>query len=264
MAFSKNLLPPTVLLALLVCSSLAVAQQAPSDLASAPVNSDPGGSSAVAPIDPAPAIAEPAAITPGTPDKRIFGVLPNYRTAESSQGVEPLTAKQKFTIAFKDSFDWPSYILAGGLAGLSQLVDSEPEFGQGMQGFAKRYAGGVADQIIGNMMSEAIFPVWLHEDPRYFRKNTGSIKSRLGYAASRVFVTRTDSGGTRFNFSEVVGNSAAVAISDLYYTDNRNWSDNVTKLATNVSIDLFSDILKEFWPDFKRKFLKRHSDSDLP
>jgi len=199
--------------------------------------------------------------TPVTQDKRIFGVLPNYRTAESSAEVEPLTTKQKFIIASKDSFDWPSYVLAGALASLSQLENNNPSFGQGMKGFAKRYAGGVGDQIIGNMMTEAIFPAWLHEDPRYFRKNTGSAKSRLGYAVTRVFVTRTDSGGTRFNFSEWVGNATAVGISNAYYRDNRHLEDNATKLATSVGIDLFSDVLKEFWPDFKRKFLK-HNHAD--
>jgi len=199
---------------------------------------------------------------PGTPDKRIFGVLPNYRTAESSADVEPLTTKQKFTIASKDSFDWPSYVLAGGLAGLSQLENSEASFGQGMKGYAKRYAGGVGDQIIGNMMTEAIFPTWLHEDPRYFRKGTGSAKSRLGYAIGRVFVTRTDDGGSRFNFSEWGGNATAVAISNAYYRDNRNWQDNTEKLVTSVGIDLFSDVLKEFWPDFKRKFVNRHRADD--
>jgi len=210
------------------------------------------------PAPPAAASATQTPVQPGTPDKRIFGVLPNYRTAESSANVEPLTSKQKFTIAAKDSFDWPSYILAGGLAALSQLENSEASFGQGMKGYAKRYAGGVGDQIIGNMMTEGIFPSLLHEDPRYFRRNTGSTKSRLGYAVTRVFVTRTDDGGSRFNFSEWGGNATAVAISNAYYRDNRNWQDNTEKLATSVGIDLFSNILKEFWPDFKRRFVQRH------
>jgi hypothetical protein len=237
-------------LAVLVCSASATAQAPGSDPG---VNASENTGSAVQRQGPA----------PGTPDKRIFGVLPNYRTAESSADVEPLTSKQKFTIAAKDSFDWPSYILAGGLAGLSQLEDSNPSFGEGMKGYAKRYAGGVGDQIIGNMMTEAIFPVWLHEDPRYFRKGSGSTKSRLGYAVSRVFVTRTDSGGSRFNYSEWLGNSTAVGISNAYYRDNRNFEDNAQKLATSVGIDLFSDILKEFWPDFKRKFVKHHQDPQL-
>jgi hypothetical protein len=200
---------------------------------------------------------------PGTPvhDKRIFGVLPNYRTAENTD-VEPLTSRQKFAIAAKDSFDWPSYILAGGLAGLSQLENSEQSFGQGLKGYAKRYAGGVGDQVVGNMMTEAIFPVWLKEDPRYFRKGSGSGMSRLGYAMSRVFVTRTDGGGSRFNYSEWVGNATTVAISNAYYRDNRDWEDNTEKLVTAVGIDMFSDILKEFWPDFKRRFIKRHHAYD--
>jgi hypothetical protein len=200
---------------------------------------------------------------PGAPDKRVFGVLPNYRTVEGTTDVEPITTRQKFAIAAKDSFDWPSYILSGGFAGLSQLEDSVPSFGQGMKGYGKRYAGAVGDQVIGNMMAEAIFPSWLHEDPRYFRKGSGTGWSRFGYAATRVFVTRTDAGGSRFNFSEIVGNSTGVAISNAYYRDNRNVSDNVDKLVTSVGTDLFSNILKEFWPDFKHKFFKHHR-SDQP
>jgi hypothetical protein len=197
---------------------------------------------------------------PGTPDKRIFGVLPNYRTAESTADVEPLTPKQKFTIAAKDSFDWPSYILAGGLAGLSQLENSVPSFGQGMEGYAKRYAGGVGDQIIGNMMTEAIFPSFLHEDPRYFRRGYGSKWSRIFYAASRVLVTRTDAGNWRFNYSEVLGNATSVAISNSYYPDNRTVGANVEKLGQQIGIDAISQVLKEFWPDIKRKILQRHKD----
>ena len=79
---------------------------------------------------------------------------------------------------------------------------------------------------------------------------------------SRVFVTRTDVGGSRFNYSEWVGNATAVAISNAYYRDNRNWEDNTEKLVTAVGIDMFSDILKEFWPDFKRRFIKRHHGDD--
>jgi hypothetical protein len=186
--------------------------------------------------------------------KRVFGVLPNYRTAASSEIYTPITTKQKFTIASKDSFDYPLVLLAAGLAGLGQLTDQNPSFHQGLEGYAHRLWTGYVDQALGNMMTEGLFPAMLHEDPRYFRKGTGPKWSRAGYAVSRIFVTRTDSGGTRFNYSEWVGNATAVAISNIYYPDNRTALDNATKLVEQCGIDAASQVLKEFWPDIKHKF----------
>jgi hypothetical protein len=111
---------------------------------------------------------------------------------------------------------------------------------------------------MGNMMTESIFPSLLHEDPRYFRRGTGPVKSRTLYALTRIFVTRTDSGGRRFNFSEVLGNATGVAVSNLYYSDTRTASDNVIKLASQLGTDAASQVLKEFWPDIKRKLFKPH------
>ena len=209
--------------------------------------------------------AESAPLQPGQtqapPDKRIFGVLPNYRTANETAVYTPITTKQKFTIASKDSFDYPLVLLAGAIAGLGQLTNQNPSFGQGMEGYGKRLGTGYADQAIGNMMTEGIFPSLLHEDPRYFRRGRGSVWSRTWYAASRVFVTRTDSGGRRFNFSEVLGNATGAAIANAYEPDGRNAADNAEKWIEQIGIDSVSQILKEFWPDVKHKFFQRHKDT---
>jgi hypothetical protein len=109
-------------------------------------------------------------------------------------------------------------------------------------------------------MTEGVFPVLLHEDPRYFRRGTGSIISRAGYALSRVLVTHKDSGGRRFNYSEWLGNAGGVAISNAYYPDNRTASENGTKLLTLVGTDAVSQVLKEFWPDIRRKLFHRAPD----
>lgn len=183
--------------------------------------------------------------------------MPNYRTANETSIYTPITSKQKLTIASKDSFDYPLVILAGALAGLGQLTDQNPSFEQGLAGYGRRLGTGFADQAIGNMMTEGFFPIMLHEDPRYFRRGHGTVKSRIWYAATRVFVTRTDAGGKRFNFSEVVGNAAGVALSNAYYPDGRTAFDNGTKLAEQIGIDSFSQVLKEFWPDIKRKWFHR-------
>jgi hypothetical protein len=191
-------------------------------------------------------------------DKRVFGVFPNYRTTENSIPFAPITSKQKFLIGLKDSFDWPVYPVAGAFSALYQLENQNPSFGQGMAGYARRYGTALADQVIGNMMTESIMPSLLHQDPRYFRLGTGSIGHRTVYALTRIIICRTDSGARAFNFSEFLGNSAAVAIGNAYYPDTRDVSDNVQRLGVALATDAFSQVLKEFWPDVKRRLFHRH------
>ena len=208
----------------------------------------------------APEVQPTAAATPkqtDTVDKRIFGVLPNYRTANESATYEPITVKQKFHIGLKDSTDYPIFLLSAAFAGLYQLEDSHPSYGQGMAGYAKRYGATMADLTIGNMMTESIMPSLLHEDPRYFRRGTGSIGSRVAYSATRIFVTRTDSGGTRFNNSEVFGNALAAVAGNAYYPQERSVADNFNRLGVALATDAVSQILKEFWPDIKQKWLQK-------
>jgi len=208
--------------------------------------------------------AEVTPAAPKAPDSeppggdRVFGVLPNYRTADSSQEGTVLTAHQKLDIASKDSFDYPLVALAGALAGLGQLTNQDLSFGQGIKGFGHRLATNYADQAIGNMFTEGFFPVLLHEDPRYFRRGTGSMISRVGYAFTRVFVTHKDSGGVRFNYSEWLGNASAVAISNAYYPQSQTLGGNGTKLLMQVGTDAVSQVLKEFWPDMKRKIFHKN------
>src|SRR5581483_50077 len=93
------------------------------------------------------------------------------------------------------------------------------------------------DLVIGDYMSEAVFPTLLHQDPRYFRLGTGSKWSRLGYATAQIFRTHRDSGRTQFNYSEILGNSAAVAISRSYYADNRTAGDAASSLGVQLGFD---------------------------
>jgi hypothetical protein len=195
-------------------------------------------------------------------DKRIFGVLPNYRTAELSEAVQPLTAKQKLRIATKDSFDYPLIFVGAGYAGLYQLENNHPEFGQGLKGYLHRFGTSYADQVIGNYMTEGLMPVILHEDPRYFRKAEGTKKSRTWYALTRIVVTRTDSGKASFNFAEVGGNGIAAGIGLAYYPDSRNVSDYLENWGTQLLTDATSQVLKEFWPDVKRWWYVRHHKQD--
>ena len=200
-----------------------------------------------------------AAPAPAAIDKRVFGVLPNYRTADGNTKYESITTRQKFKIGALDSFDKPVYVLAGFYAGIAHLQNSNPSFGQGAKGYANRYVRSLGDTMVGNLMTEAVFPSLLKEDPRYFLlgDNGRTTRQRLGYALTRVLITRTDSGGRRFNFSEFLGNGVSVALSNTYYPETRTIHDNMNKLALQVGTDALSNVLKEFWPDIKRK-MKHH------
>jgi hypothetical protein len=190
-------------------------------------------------------------------DKRAFGVLPNNRTTEASLPFMPLTAKRKMIIAVKDSFALPLGVTSGAFASLYQLENQNPSFGQGLAGYSRRLATSYGDQVVGNMMTEGFMPALLHQDPRYFRAGQGSKWSRVGSAVSQIFVTRTDSNGRTFNFSEWGGNATSVALSNAWYPDTRTASDNVEKLLLQCGTDAVSNVLKEFWPDVKAHFERR-------
>jgi len=180
--------------------------------------------------------------------------LPNYRTAEESDPFSPLSVRRKFYIGYKDSTDYPIFILAAGLAGLSQAMGSHERLGSGWEGYGKRLGTSVSDQLVGNFMTESVMPSLLHQDPRYFRRDHGGVWSRAGYAASRVFIAKSDKGNWTFNFSEVSGNAITAAVGNAYYPGERRLGDNVSRFGSQMAIDAFSQILKEFWPDVKRKY----------
>jgi hypothetical protein len=114
----------------------------------------------------------------------IFWIIPNYRSDENSAEVKPLTPGTKMKVALDDSFDPSAFLVAGIFAGLSMAQKQYSSFGTGAQGFGKYYGGAFADQAIGNIMTEGLFPVALHQDPRYFVKGTGGFWKRTGYAVN--------------------------------------------------------------------------------
>jgi hypothetical protein len=186
--------------------------------------------------------------------KRILGIIPNYRTYPTQNEYKPIDARQKFKIATNDSFDRGTIILAAGFAGQGQLSNSNPSFGQGAAGYARYFGTSYADLVIGDYMTEAIYPILLHQDPRYFRRGTGTGWSRAKYAMGQIFWTRFDSGKYGFNFSEVLGNATSSSIALAYYPDNRTGGQFATKLATQLGLDMAGNLLKEFWPDLSHKF----------
>jgi hypothetical protein len=182
--------------------------------------------------------------------KRILWIFPNYRAVSANTQLPPLSLKDKFWLATQDSFDYSSFVSAGMLAGVSQANKSYPEFGQGAKGYGRYYWHAVADQAVGNYLTEAVVPSVTHEDPRYYTLGHGGFFKRTGYAVSRLLITRTDAGGRTLNLAEIVGNGAGAGISDTYYpARERTWTKTGQKWVTQVALDGVFNILKEFWPD---------------
>jgi hypothetical protein len=143
---------------------------------------------------------------PTSEGKRILGIVPNYRTSPTLRNYVPLGSGEKFGIATQDAFDRGTAVLAAAFGGEAQMTNANRAFGQGGAGFAKYSGAAYGDFIIGDYLTEGVFPTLLHQDPRYFRRGTGSGWSRLGYSMGQIFWTHRDSGGTAFNYSEAIGN----------------------------------------------------------
>jgi hypothetical protein len=193
-----------------------------------------------------------------TSKDRLFFTLPNFLTLENAGQVPPLTAGQKFKVVARSSFDYVEFPWYGFLAGLSQAEDSERGYGQGAQGYAKRYGAAFADGTIENFLTSATLPAILHQDPRFFQDGKGGFWHRTGYAVSRIFITRTDSGGSQFNYSEIVGSAMAAGISTYTYHPHadQTLSNTASVWGTQVGYDTITIVVKEFWPDIRRKIHK--------
>lgn len=148
---------------------------------------------------------------------RLFYTLPNFLTVESPSNLRPLRAQQKFKVVARTSFDYVEYPWYAFRASISQAQDNEPSYGQGAAGYAKRYALTFADCTFENFMVGAVLPSLLRQDPRFYRSGHGTVLHRTGYAVSRIFVTRTDSGREQFNYSEIVGSALAAGVSTYSY-----------------------------------------------
>lgn len=191
----------------------------------------------------------------GRQTKRILGIVPNFRSVSVDVKLPPESAEEKFKESTQDAFDYSDFVFVAMLAGVGQAENSYPEFGQGAVGYGRYYWHSLADQIDEDYQVEFLFPVALHQDPRYYTLGRGGFLKRAGYAFSRIVVTRTDAGNETFNTSEVVGAGAAAGISGLYYpSPERTWTKTGQRWVVDVGLDGATFIFQEFWPDINSRF----------
>jgi len=194
----------------------------------------------------------------GKQTKRMFGIIPNFAAVSAGTELPPLTVRDKFWLATQDSVDYSSFIWAGMQAGQSMALKSYPELGHGAAGYRRYYWRAFADQASGSYFTEAIVPALTHEDPRYYTRGHGGFFRRAGYALSRVVLTKTDSGGTSVNLSEIVGNGMEAGLANLYYPpQERSLHNTAVNWASQLEAASLNNLFREFWPDIRRKMLRQ-------
>ena len=189
--------------------------------------------------------------------QRILGILPQFNVSSLSD-TGRLTPQEKFHLAFKSATDPVTFLFAGISSGISQAENSFPGYGQGAEGYAKRFGASYFDNFDGTMIGNAILPSLLHQDPRYFRKGESSFPSRFGYAVFSTLRSKSDSGHWQPNYSNVLGNLAAGAISNLYYpAADRGFVSTYQRAIVVSAGGAIGAVISEFWPDVSRHFRKR-------
>jgi len=196
--------------------------------------------------------------------QRAFGVIPQF-TVTSQLTAPPLTTGQKFKLFERSSFDPFNFAAAGLQAGLSQATDEFPQYGQGAEGYAKRYGASFADQASSNFFSNFFYPVLLKEDPRYFRLGRGTVKKRVVYSLEQEFVARKDNGGKTFAFENVLGAFTSGTLSNAYYpSDDRGFALTVSRSIISVLYGSAGGLFSEFSPDVQRRLFHRKKKQPTP
>src|SRR5208282_5142012 len=264
---------PLAMFGLVMTISISTSAQQPAEQKPAEPQAPPAGGQ-----QPSPSASGQGEAKPGEPEKkpqdqqdksgisknRMFGVMPNFLTVDNAAQLPPLTPGQKFKAVARGAFDPYPIVYNGILAGISQAENSLEGYGQGVQGYAKRYGAFFADSTIENFTVGAALPSLLHQDPRYYRMGTGGFGHRAWYAATRIFVIRGDSGREQFNASEIFGSAIAAGASTYsYHPEADQKVTNVLSVwATQMGSDAFGFMMKEFWPDIHRLFSRKKGTAE--
>jgi hypothetical protein len=197
--------------------------------------------------------------------KRIFGIIPNFKSVTAGTKLPPQTAKDKFITASQDSFDYSSLTLAATVSLYDYAKDATPEFHTGGAAYGRYFWHSYLDEISENYFVEFFLPTALHEDTRYYSLGHGGFAKRATYSLSRAFITRTDSGRKTFNASEIFGAGAAAGVSNLYYPrPERTLSNTVDQWGTSIGIDVASFFFREFYPDIYHAMFHAKVDASAP
>jgi Carboxypeptidase regulatory-like domain len=178
--------------------------------------------------------------------QRVLGFIPNFYVTYVPNAA-PLNTRQKFELAWKSTLDPVTFAITGAVAGIQQANNQFSGYGQGAEGYAKRYGASYADVVTNTFIGGAILPSLFKQDPRYFYKGTGSKRSRVLYAIANSVICKGDNGHWQANYSGILGGLAAGGISNLYYpSSDRGAGLTFENAAIGIGATAAANILQEF------------------
>ena len=178
--------------------------------------------------------------------QRVVGVIPNFYSSYD-WNAPPMLAKQKLQLGLRSFLDPVSFLGVAGVAGAEQYENVFPTYGGGLEGYGKRYGAALANHASSTLLGRAVYPSIFHQDPRYFYKGKGTIRSRALYAISAAVVARGDDGRWKPNYSRLLGNFSAAAISNLYYpASDRGASLVLWNGLAEMGGDAVANLIREF------------------
>jgi len=178
--------------------------------------------------------------------QRIGGVIPNFYSTYD-WNAPPMGPKQKLHLSIRSIIDPVSFLAVAGIAGAEQYQNIFPEYGGGLEGYGKRYGAALATHVSGDLLGRGVYPSIFHQDPRYFYKGKGSFQARALYAMSTAVIAKSDDGRWMPNYSGLLGNFSAAAISNLYVPDSdRGVSLVVFNGLADIGADAVTNLIREF------------------
>jgi hypothetical protein len=189
--------------------------------------------------------------------QRVIAFVPNFYVTYLPDPA-PMNSKQKFQLAWKQSIDPVSFVLAGALAGVEQWQNYYSGYGQGAEGYAKRFGASYADSVTSTFFGSGIFPSLFKQDPRYFYRGTGSKKSRFMHAVASAVIARGDNKRWQPNYSGMLGALAASGLSNTYYPKNERgvgltFENAGVGIGTTAAINVLQEfVVRKLTPNAKR------------
>jgi len=242
-----KLLVPMVL----VCASIA-----PTLMAQEHVESTQAATPSPCPPQPAPTVVAASGPAP------VYQVNPAPPQMSNEAGAR-LTSGQKFNVFVHSTYSPYTFVTSIFNAGMAQAAGDWYSYGGGMEGYGKRFGASLANTESGVFFGSFLYPTIFHQDPRYFAERHGTAMHRVAYAASRVLITKNDSGLTTFNSSHVLASFTASSLANSYYPrEDRSFGDTMVRASGALLNDAITNVLREFWPDIRRK-LVRHEPATI-
>lgn len=195
--------------------------------------------------------------------KRILGFIPNFQTINDVPANQrPLATREKYVLSLHQMFDFSAHIGNAFQSSIQQATNGQPHYGQGWNAFGKRFLASEGDQVTSSLFISGLLPALLKQDPRYFRRGTGSTWSRTWYAMERTVITRKDDGKSTFNTSQTLGQLMSAAVSTSYYPQqDRSVSSVFANTGTNLLYNSGYNVLREYYPDILRKLFHRRKNA---